>query len=319
MTPLRRRMIQDMQLRNYALNTQKSYVEKIELFAKYFDTSPERLGLEEIRRYQMHLVFEKKVSISQLRQFIAAARFLYRRTLRRDWSIEHIGYPRRDKKLPEVLTQAEMARVLCALSNHKHRTILMTMYAAGLRVSEVVALLARDIDSQRMVIAVRRAKGRKDRYVMLSARLLKALRDYWKVCQPAKYLFPSRGACRPMATRTVYRVVRKAATLAGVTPGGHVYAQALLLDNSADRHGREDLAGEGNMGVGIARLESPAIAAARLAEGLLVDDVQRRPEIAREVHRTAPPDFEDPVVVDPLCSQKHAVSPVRRPRGGQHR
>ena len=217
MTPLRRRMIQDMQLRNYALNTQKSYIEKIELFAKYFGTSPEHLGLEEIRRYQMYLVFEKKVSISQLRQFIAAARFLYRRTLRRDWAVEHIGYPKRDKKLPEVLTQGEVARVLCALSNHKHRTILMTMYAAGLRVSEVVALLARDIDSQRMVIAVRRANGRKDRYVMLSARLLKTLREYWSVCQPAKYLFPARGACRPMATRTVYRVVRKAATLAGIT------------------------------------------------------------------------------------------------------
>ena len=217
MTPLRQRMVEDMKLRNFAVNTQKSYVEKIELFARHFSTSPERLGLEEVRRYQVHLLRKKGGSISQLQQFVAAARFLYAKTLRRNWSIEHIPYPKREKKLPEVLNQPEVARLLLALSNPKHRTILMTMYAAGLRVSEVVVLRGGDIDSQRMVIAVRRAKGHKDRYVMLSTRLLAALREYWKAYRPTEHLFAARGKHRPMATRTVYRVVRKAATLAGIT------------------------------------------------------------------------------------------------------
>lgn len=162
MTPLRRRMIEDMRVRNFAPGTQSTYVRHLARFAQHFGKSPEFLGLEELRAYQVYLVQEKQVSWSIFNTVVCALRFLYRITLSRDWLIQQIPFPRREKKLPVILSLSEVERFLQAIPNVKHRAILMTAYAAGLRVSEVASLHVTDIDSQRMVIRIQQGKGRKD-------------------------------------------------------------------------------------------------------------------------------------------------------------
>src|SRR6516164_705398 len=189
MTPLRQRMIEDMKLRNYAPLTIKVYVLRAAAFAKHFGKSPERLGAADVRASLLYLVQGKHASWSYYDQALAALRFLYRTTLRRNWVLDDLVSPRKPKKLPVVLSPDEVAQFFQAIDGLKHRAILMTAYAAGLRVSEVVSLRVDDIDSRRMVIRVRQAKGQKDRYVMLSPRLLEVLRQYWKASRPAGYLF----------------------------------------------------------------------------------------------------------------------------------
>jgi integrase/recombinase XerD len=191
MTPLRKRMLEDMRLRNLSVRTQKTYIEQVAKFAKYFNKSPEELGPEEIRTYLVHLVEERKVSWSLHNQTVCALRFLYRVTLGKDWTIEHIPHPKKEKRLPVVLSLEEISQLFEAIKSIQYRALLMTAYAAGLRLSEVVHLKVSDIDSKRMVIHIRQGKGRKDRYVMLGERLLQLLREYWKqslsfvsLCQP---------------------------------------------------------------------------------------------------------------------------------------
>jgi integrase/recombinase XerD len=185
MTPLRRRMIEDMQVRNLSLHTQASYVQQVSLFARHFGKSPELLGPEEIRSYQVYLTNERKLTPSSILIAVAALRFLYKVTLHRDWAVEEvIPAPKKPEKLPIVLSPEEVLRFLSCVKSLKHRTILTTCYAAGLRISEAVGLKPTDIDSQRMVIRVEQGKGQKDRYVMLSAKLLKILRDWWCLDRP---------------------------------------------------------------------------------------------------------------------------------------
>jgi integrase/recombinase XerD len=210
MTELRRRMIEELQLRNYAPNTITVYIRCVAQFAQHFRLSPDRLGLEHIRQYQLFLVQQKKVSWALFNQTVCALRFLYRHILHRDWMIEYIPYPRREDKLPIVLSPAEVAAVFEATHNLKHRMILMTIYAAGLRVSEVTHLRLSDIDSQRQVIRVRQGKGHKDRQVMLSPKLLEALRIYWKSYRPKVWLFPGESPERPVSSETVWRVCHQA-------------------------------------------------------------------------------------------------------------
>ncbi|MEK6322512.1 MAG: phage integrase N-terminal SAM-like domain-containing protein [Acidobacteriota bacterium] len=192
MTELRQRYLQDLRLRNYALKTQQAYVECVSLFARFFKRSPEVLEPEHIRQYQLYLVDEKKCSWSRFNQTVCALRFLYRNTLGRDWAITHIPFPRKQKKLPVVLSPDEAALFLAAIKNLKYRAILSLCYAAGLRISEALHLQVSDIDSKRMMIRVRQAKGHKDRYVMLSPKLLELLREYWKAERPTTWLFPRR-------------------------------------------------------------------------------------------------------------------------------
>src|SRR6516225_7615511 len=173
MTELRRRMIEELRLRNYSPNTVEIYIRCVAKFAEYFRLSPEH-----IPGYQLFLVQRKRVAWAVFNQTVCALRFFYHHVLHRDWMIEHIPYPRHEEKLPVVLSTAEVAAVFEATRNLKHRTILMTIYAAGLRVSEVTHLRVADIDSQRQVICVRQGKGRKDRQVMLSPKLLELLRIY---------------------------------------------------------------------------------------------------------------------------------------------
>src|SRR5215469_14873260 len=191
MTSLRRRFIEDMQIRNLAENTQKSYIQQVSLFARYFQKSPELLGPDHIRAYQLHLTNEKKLSTGSITVAISALRFLYRVTLKKDWPFDDfIPAPKAPKKLPIILSPEEVLQFLDCVRSRKHRAILTTCYAAGLRISEAVALTPPTVDSKRMVIRVEQGKGQKDRYVMLSPKLLEILRAWWRVEKPKDWLFP---------------------------------------------------------------------------------------------------------------------------------
>ena len=210
MTELRRRMFEELRLRNYSPKTVEVYIRCVANFAQYFKLSPDRLRPEHIRQYQLFLVQRKKVAWAVFNQTVCALRFFYRHVLHRDWVIEHIPYPRHEEKLPVVLSPTEVAAVFAATRNLKHRTILMTIYATGLRVSELTHLRVSDIDSQRQVICVRQGKGRKDRQVMLSPKLLELLRIYWKSYRPTVWLFPGKPAERPITREAVFLICRQA-------------------------------------------------------------------------------------------------------------
>ena len=225
MTPLRRRMIDDMQLRNLAPRTIKAYVSRVGTFARHFGRSPEALGPDDVRAYLLHLVQEKHVSWTVYNQTVAALRFLYEVTLERPGVLQRIRCPRQPKRLPVVLSLEETARFFAAILGLKHRAILMTAYAAGLRISEVVALRLEDIDSQRMVLRVRQGKGRRDRNVMPSPRLLALLRDYWRLARPADWLFPGDVPGRPITAGSVHGICAQAARAAGL--GKHVTVHTL--------------------------------------------------------------------------------------------
>jgi site-specific recombinase XerD len=217
MTELRKRYLQDLRLRNYSPKTLQTYAECVSLFARYFKRSPEELGTEHIREYQIYLVEEKKCSWSRFNQTVCALRFLYGKTLGKDWTITHIPFPRRQKKLPIVLSRDEAAQFLASINNLKYRTILSLCYGAGLRISEALHLQIADIDSKRMMISVRQAKGHKDRYVMLSPRLLELLREYWKTERPSTWLFPGRCKQHPLDATTLEHVCRLARADSGIT------------------------------------------------------------------------------------------------------
>jgi integrase/recombinase XerD len=192
MTSLRQRFIEDMQIRNLAVNTQGSYVQQVSLFARYFKQSPEQLGPEQIRAYQLYLTKERKLATSSILMAISALRFLYRVTLKKDWTFaDIIPAPKKPQTLPVILSPEEVVQFLACVASRKHRAILTTCYGAGLRISEAIALTPPAIDSKRMVLRVEQGKGMKDRYVMLSPKLLEILRAWWRVERPEHWLFPS--------------------------------------------------------------------------------------------------------------------------------
>ena len=234
MTPLRQRMLEDMSIRNLAENTQLSYLQQVSLYAKHFHRSPEELGPEQVRAYQVHLTKTRKLTPASVDIATAALRFLYKVTLKRDWAPDDIPRPKKLFKLPVVLSPEEVVHFLDCVHGLKQRTILMTAYAAGLRVSEATHLKVTDVDSQRMVLRVDQGKGRRDRYVMLSPRLLEALREYWKVVRPKTWLFPGDIPGQPITRSAVERACQKAHRIAGIakpiTPHSlrHAFATHLL-------------------------------------------------------------------------------------------
>ena len=235
MSVLRHRMIEDMQLRNLALNTQISYIQQVSCFARHFGKSPTELGEEEIRSYQVHLTSEKKLSPGSVHTAVAALRFLYRVTLKKDWTYEDVlPLPKKPQTLPVVLSPEEVQQFLGFVGNLKHRAILTACYAAGLRISEAVHLTPTAIDSRRMVIRVEQGKGQKDRYVMLSPALLAILRNYWRTARPKDWLFPGDRAGEPITRDAVGDACQKAHRLSGfskpVTPHSlrHAFAVHLL-------------------------------------------------------------------------------------------
>jgi integrase/recombinase XerD len=211
MSSLRQRMTEDMQVRNLAPNTQMSYVQQVSLFARHFMKSPETLGPEDIRAYQVYLTNEKKLAPSSILTAVAALRFLYKVSLKKDWTVEDvIPAPKKPQTLPIVMSPEEVLQFLDCVGGTMHRAILTTCYGAGLRISEAVCLTAPDIDSARMVIRVDQGKGRKDRYVMLSPRLLQVLRDWWRVERPKQWLFPGDIPGRHISTDAVEQACQKA-------------------------------------------------------------------------------------------------------------
>lgn len=190
MTSVRQRMIEDMQIRNLSVHTQDSYVQQVSLFARHFNQSPEKLGPEQIRAYQVYLTNEKELATKSILLAISALRFVYKVTLKKNWLFENIiPAPKAPQTLPVVLSPEEVIQFLDCVKSRKHRAILTTCYAAGLRISEAVALTPPEIDSKRMVIRIEKGKGKKDRYVMLSPKLLEILRAWWRVEKPKDWLF----------------------------------------------------------------------------------------------------------------------------------
>jgi site-specific recombinase XerD len=235
MTPLRQRMLEDMAIRNYAKRTQETYIYCIQKFAQYYKKSPELLGPDEIRRYQVHLTEGRKVAFRTLNCYVASLRFLYGVTLHKPWTVEMIPYAKTQRTLPVVLSPEEITRFFQAIPNLKHRTILATSYGAGLRVSEAVSLHVTDIDSKRQQIRVQGGKGGKDRYVMLPDRLLELVRAYWKAARPkGDLLFPGAVPGRPLEVSSIQRVCQQAAKRSGlkkrITPHTlrHCFATHLL-------------------------------------------------------------------------------------------
>jgi integrase/recombinase XerD len=217
MTPLRQRMTEDMQVRNLAQNTQASYLQQVSLFARYFKKSPDALGPEEIRTYQVYLTNERKLAPGSILIAIAALRFLYKVSLKKDWTFEDvIPAPKKPQKLPVVLSPEEVLHFLSCVGGTMHRAILTTCYAAGLRISEVVRLKPTHIDSQRMVIRVEQGKGQKDRYVMLSPKLLEILRSWWRVSKPRCWLFPSDIPGCHISKDAVEQACQKARRISGI-------------------------------------------------------------------------------------------------------
>jgi site-specific recombinase XerD len=216
MTPLRQRMLQDMQMRNLSPHTQQAYIRAVAKLAAFYNLSPDRLDLEQVRNFLVHLVGQQ-VSFSLFNQTRCALILFYRVTLGRDWNFDRIGCQKQEKRLPVVLSQAEIAQFFAAISRLKYRALFMAVYAAGLRVSEVVALRAEDIDSKRMVLCVRQGKGKKDRIVMLSLKLLDVLREYYTAFRPTATLFFGKDKERPLDRGTVLWACRRIARRAGLT------------------------------------------------------------------------------------------------------
>jgi site-specific recombinase XerD len=240
MTILRQRMTEDMQVRNLSPLTQLSYIQQVSLFARHFDKSPSLLGVDEIRSYQIYLTNEKKLSPKSIHVAVSALRFLYRVTLKKDWVFaDIIPTPKAPKKLPIVLSPEEVVLFLNCVESIKHRTILTTCYAAGLRISEVLHLKPAAIDRQRMVIRVEQGKGQKDRYVMLSPKLLETLVRYWQVVRPREWLFPGDIPGKPLTRHAVDLACRVALGQSGltkpVTPHSFRHAFAVhLLEAGTD-------------------------------------------------------------------------------------
>lgn len=216
MTPLRQRFLEDMHLRGLAPTTQRSYIHYVAEFAKFYKTSPERLDLEAIRQYQLYLIHEKKLSPESINTFISAVQFLYQVTLEMPWGKECFPRVRRAAKLPVVLSQEEVLEFFNHVGCLRNRAALMLCYGAGLRINEAVGVRVGDIDSKRMLIHVRHGKGNKDRYAMLSPRLLAVLRSYWRAARPKDYLFPTWREGHHLTSSAVAVACRNACLNSGI-------------------------------------------------------------------------------------------------------
>ena len=236
MTLLRKRMTEDMQVRNLSPHTQSTYVLQVSQFARHFGKSPHLPGPEHIRTYQVFPATEKKLAPGSIGIAVAALRFLYRVTLKKRWDMQAVlPTPRQPRKLPVVPSPGEVVQFPDCVAGVHHRAILTACYAAGLRISEAVSLRPTDIDSRRMVIRVDQGKGRKDRYVMLSPRLLEILRDYWRRTRPAGgWLFPGRIRGRHLGRHAVNdacgEALRRSGLAKPITP--HNGKQAVMETQS---------------------------------------------------------------------------------------
>jgi len=212
-------MLEELQRRNYSSETTRAYLFAVKDFAGYFGKRPDQLGQEHLRQYQLHLLNDRKLAVETIVGRISALRFFFVKVLRRPYREIDLVYPKRPERLPVILSEEEVARLIESAITSYHRVILMTLYGTGLRREELCRLKVTDIDSQRMVVHVRQGKGNKDRDVTLSPRLLEVLRAYWKWRKPKTYLFPSlyrKQPEQPIDSKTVWYAVREAARRAGI-------------------------------------------------------------------------------------------------------
>ena len=238
MTQLRQRMLEELQRRNYSAGTIRLYLHHLAAFALHFHRPPDQLGAEHIRQYQLFLIQQKKLAWSTYNQIVCALRFFYAKTLKRSFLLQDIPLPRHEQRLPLIVSKEEVTRILSAPLHLKSRALLMTIYATGLRRSEVARLRVSDIDSARMTITVQ-GKGNKDRVVMLSPVLLDTLRQYWRQAKPKQWLFPGETPDQPISGNDVFAVFHNAVRRAGITK--HVSPHSLrhsfathLLESGTD-------------------------------------------------------------------------------------
>ena len=224
MTALRQRMLEDLQIRHYSPTTIRLYLYSVAEFARYFGKSPDQLGPEHIRNYQLFLIKDKQVSQSTYIQMVCALRFLYTHTLGRAIAVERIPFPRRERKLPRILSREQVKALLEASRTLRHRALLTTLYGAGLRVSEAIQLKVADIDAPRSVLWVRQGKGRRDRQTLLSPKLLEVLRAYWRVERPSTLLFPNATGTGSISPKAAYLACRSAAIAAGLSTSVHPHS-----------------------------------------------------------------------------------------------
>ena len=221
MTHLRKMMLEELERRNYAQTTIDCYIQAIEDFARHFHRPPDQLTPEHIREYQAYLFRERKLAASTVTQRLAALRFFYTQTIKKAWSVADTPYPKKTRPLPSILSPEEVGHLIDSSQTRFHRMVLMTLYGTGARRAELARLQISDIDSRRMVIHIRGGKGRQDRDVMLSPRLLEALRDYWRGLKrkPTEWLFPGGSrhtSNRPITPRAVWYACQRAAQRAGL-------------------------------------------------------------------------------------------------------
>src|SRR3984885_8909607 len=217
-------VLEDLQIRRYSPTTIRLYLRAVAEFAQHFGKTPDQLGAEHIRRFQLFLIKEKKVSLSSYIQMICALRFFYTQTLNQKVAIERIPFPRGEKKLPLILSREEVKKLLDSTRNLRHRTLLAIMYGCGLRVAEVAHLKVSDIDSARNVLWVRHGKGSKDRQTLLPAKLLELLRTYWRTKRPVDWLFPGANPARPISPKAISRACRAATQAAGIAKPVHPHS-----------------------------------------------------------------------------------------------
>jgi site-specific recombinase XerD len=217
MENLIKRMQMDLVLQGYSEKTVKSYSWHVGQFVQYVSADVESLGEEDIRRYLYHIKTELNYSVSNLSQAFSAIKFLYRNTLQMPLKLSTLRGPRQSRRLPVVLSRQELKQLFDSVDNLKHRTIFITAYAAGLRLSEVAHLRVSDIDSGRMQIRVEQGKGKKDRYTLLSERLLQRLREYWRIYRPKQWLFPGQSGVKPISITCIQRVFKEARNKTGIS------------------------------------------------------------------------------------------------------
>ena len=257
MTRLRKMMLEELQRRNCSEDTIRHYIHTVEDFARHFNRRPDRLGLRHIREYQAQLFQKRKLSSGSVTNHLAALRFFYIQTLKKAWSVAETPYPKKNHHLPAILSQEEVARLIDAAGTPFHRTLLMTLYATGLRRAEAAHLKVSDIDSKRMVIHVRGGKGRKDRDVMLSPKLLDELRQHWRRLprKTSGWLFPGNRwhtANHPIDSKTLYHACQGAAKRAGLNQAIHPHTlrhcfATHLLEGGADLHTIQILLGHSSL------------------------------------------------------------------------
>jgi integrase/recombinase XerD len=257
MTRLRKMMLEELQRRNFAESTTEAYIRAVKEFSQYFNSSPDRLGPRHIREYQASLFQKRKFSPNTVAQHLAALRFFYIKTLKKAWSITETPYPKRAVRLPTILSQEEVTRLIDAAHPPLHRTLLMTLYATGLRRAELAHLKVSDVDSQRMVIHVQGGKGRKDRDVLLSPKLLDELERHSHRLRPRSsvWLFPGRHVLtsdRPITSKVIYHACKQAARRAALSKKVHPHTlrhcfATHLLEAGADLRTIQRLLGHSSL------------------------------------------------------------------------